>query len=68
MAPILLLDEITASLYTENEHIFDERLAHFKKNKITILFTHKLSAIKKSELYISKLKMGKLKKKELIMN
>ena len=66
MAPILLLDETTA-LYTENEHIIDERLSHFKKNKTSIFITHKLSAFLKSELYNSNLKMGKLKKKELIV-
>ena len=44
-APILLLDEATASLDTESEHLVQKSIDTFKKGKTVIIIAHRLSTI-----------------------
>ena len=46
-APIIILDEISASLYIENEKIIQESLNKLIKNKTVIIISHRLKSIEK---------------------
>ncbi len=45
-SPILLLDEATSALDTESEHLVQEVLDNFMKDRTTIVIAHRLSTIK----------------------
>ena len=44
-APILLLDEATASLDTESEHLVQSSIDQFKKGKTVIIVAHRLATV-----------------------
>lgn len=49
-APILIFDEATAALDTNNESLIQESLQSLAKEKIILIVTHRLSAIKNADL------------------
>lgn len=48
-APIILLDEISASLDVENEMKIQESLKHLLKNKTVIIISHRMKSIEKAD-------------------
>ena len=50
--PILVLDEATASIDTENEEIIQESLKKISKNRTTVIIAHRLSTIKNADSII----------------
>ena len=48
-SPILIMDEITASLDYENENKINESLNELKKGRITLMIAHRLSTIKNAD-------------------
>ena len=48
-SPILIMDEITASLDYENENKINESLNELKKGRITLMIAHRLSTIKSAD-------------------
>jgi ATP-binding cassette, subfamily B, bacterial IrtA/YbtP len=51
-APILVMDEPTASLDAENEALLDESFTEFSRQRITITVAHRLSTIVDSDLIV----------------
>lgn len=51
-APIILLDEISASLDVENEMKIQESLNHLIKNKTVVIISHRLKSIEKASKII----------------
>ncbi|MCL2775728.1 MAG: ABC transporter ATP-binding protein/permease [Oscillospiraceae bacterium] len=47
--PILVLDEATASIDTENEEIIQESLKKISKDRTTVIIAHRLSTIKNAD-------------------
>ena len=47
--PILVLDEATASIDTENEQIIQQSLKKMSKNRTTVIIAHRLSTIKNAD-------------------
>jgi ABC-type multidrug transport system fused ATPase/permease subunit len=47
--PLLVLDEATASIDTENEEIIQESLKKISKNRTTVIIAHRLSTIKNAD-------------------
>ena len=47
--PLLVLDEATASIDTENEEIIQESLKKISKNRTTVIIAHRLSTIKTAD-------------------
>ncbi|MCL2814397.1 MAG: ABC transporter ATP-binding protein/permease [Oscillospiraceae bacterium] len=47
--PILVLDEATASIDTENEQIIQQSLKKISKNRTTVIIAHRLSTIKNAD-------------------
>jgi ATP-binding cassette subfamily B protein len=47
--PILILDEATASIDTENEQIIQQSLKKISKNRTTVIIAHRLSTIKNAD-------------------
>jgi len=58
-APILLLDEATSSLDSHSESAIEDSLNQLKKNRTTIIITHKLDNITKADNIIV-MKKGKV--------
>ena len=58
-APIILLDEATASLDVENESIIQDALSYLIKNKTVICIAHRLRTIKNADKIVL-LKEGKI--------
>ena len=56
-SPILIMDEITASLDYENENKINESLNELKKGRITLMIAHRLSTIKSAD-YVAFIKDG----------
>lgn len=50
--PILILDEATAALDTESEHIVQEALERLMSNRTTIAIAHRLSTIKDADMIV----------------
>ena len=50
--PILVLDEATSSIDTENEEIIQQSLARISKNRTTVIIAHRLSTIKNADSII----------------
>ena len=50
--PILVLDEATASIDTENEQIIQESLKKISENRTTVIIAHRLSTIKNADTII----------------
>jgi ABC-type multidrug transport system fused ATPase/permease subunit len=48
-APILLMDEATASLDTESEQLVQEALGTFKTGRTAIIVAHRLATIKNAD-------------------
>ena len=48
-APILILDEISASLDAENERAIQESLNHLIKDKTVIVISHRLKSIENAD-------------------
>jgi ABC-type multidrug transport system fused ATPase/permease subunit len=44
-APVLLLDEATAELDTENEALVQEALEEYGRNRTTIMVAHRLATV-----------------------
>jgi ABC-type multidrug transport system fused ATPase/permease subunit len=51
-APILLLDEPTASLDTESEQLIQTALAAFGAGRATLVVAHRLSTIRNADLIV----------------
>lgn len=51
-APIILLDEITSSLDSENERLVQEAISHLIKNKTVIVIAHRLKTIRDADKII----------------
>ncbi|NLT79188.1 MAG: ATP-binding cassette domain-containing protein [Bifidobacterium crudilactis] len=51
-APILVMDEPTASLDAENEALLDESFTEFSRQRTTITVAHRLSTIVDSDLIV----------------
>jgi subfamily B ATP-binding cassette protein MsbA len=51
-APILVLDEATSSLDSKSEKIVQKALQKVMENKTSLIITHRLSAIQKSDLVV----------------
>jgi subfamily B ATP-binding cassette protein MsbA len=51
-APILILDEPTASLDTESEHLVMEGLERLMKGRTVIMITHRLNTIRDADMII----------------
>jgi len=47
--PLLVLDEATASIDTENEEIIQESLKKISKDRTTVIIAHRLSTIKNAD-------------------
>jgi len=47
--PLLVLDEATANIDTENEQIIQESLKKISKNRTTVIIAHRLSTIKNAD-------------------
>ena len=47
--PLLVLDEATANIDTENEEIIQESLKKISKNRTTVIIAHRLSTIKNAD-------------------
>lgn len=58
-SPIILLDEATSSLDSQSELAIEDSLKQLKKNRTTIIITHKLANITKSD-HIVVLKRGNI--------
>lgn len=58
-APIILLDEATASLDVENESLIQEALSELIKNKTVIIIAHRLRTIRKADKIVL-LREGKI--------
>ncbi|MCL2096772.1 MAG: ABC transporter ATP-binding protein/permease [Oscillospiraceae bacterium] len=50
--PLLVLDEATASIDTENEEIIQESLKKISKDRTTVIIAHRLSTIKNADIII----------------
>jgi len=50
--PLLVLDEATANIDTENEEIIQESLRKISKNRTTVVIAHRLSTIKNADKII----------------
>ncbi|MCL1793389.1 MAG: ABC transporter ATP-binding protein, partial [Oscillospiraceae bacterium] len=50
--PILVLDEATASIDTENEQIIQTSLKKISENRTTVIIAHRLSTIKNADKII----------------
>ncbi|MBN1256179.1 MAG: ABC transporter ATP-binding protein [Planctomycetes bacterium] len=51
-APILILDEATSSLDTENERLVQTALEHLMQNRTTLVIAHRLSTIRHADLVV----------------
>jgi subfamily B ATP-binding cassette protein MsbA len=58
-APILILDEATASLDSESEHLVQQAIDTLMKNKTTLVIAHRLSTVRKASR-IAVMKTGRL--------
>ncbi|MFN8388692.1 MAG: ABC transporter transmembrane domain-containing protein [Bdellovibrionota bacterium] len=58
-APILILDEATASLDSESEHLVQRAIDRLMENRTTLVIAHRLSTIRKANR-IAVLKQGRL--------
>ncbi|MBR8893607.1 ABC transporter ATP-binding protein, partial [Staphylococcus aureus] len=51
-APIIILDEATASIDPENEHLIQQAIDELSKGKTVITIAHKLETIKNADQII----------------
>ena len=69
-APILILDEATASVDNETEALIQESLSKITKERTTIVIAHRLSTIKNADniIVIDKGKIVEIGKHENLLN
>lgn len=48
-SPVLVLDEASANLDAENEHLINQAVAHLKKGRATLVIAHRISTIRSAD-------------------
>ncbi len=66
-APIILLDEATASLDAENESKIQRALSHLVKDKTVLIIAHRMRTIANADKIVA-LKDGRIEKQEVLVS